>query len=130
MARQRLYETESQRKAARLEAQRQRRVKQNEADSSEMKPIDDAVKPIESAPSEPPSGFVHFRHQKHVPFALFDGHGRGTVRKHTDGKQYVMVARHEGTDLGELGIVTAADWQARLSQRCDHNLAGWQCHAC
>lgn len=75
-------------------------------------------------------GFVHFVHQPHVPMALFDGHGRGTVRTHSDGKQYVMVARHDGPDLGELGIVTAADWQARLGQRCGHGFAGWQCHTC
>ena len=77
-----------------------------------------------------PAEFVRFRHQPHVPMALFDGHGRGTVRTHTDGKRYVMVARHDGPDLGELGVVTAADWRARLAQRCGHNLAGWQCHAC
>ena len=124
---------------------------------SEMKPVDEVVQPVESAAGEaggfeddenvapsrdgieaakaPPvslrsPNFVHFRHQPHVPFKLFDGHGRGTVRAHKDGKQYVMVARHDGPDLGELGIVTAPDWQARLSQRCDHGLSGWQCHAC
>ncbi len=77
-----------------------------------------------------PAEFIRFRHCQHVPFALFDGHGRGTVRTHSDGKRYVMVARHDGPDLGELGIVTAADWSARLSRRCGHGLAGWQCHAC
>ena len=134
MAMPRKYDTEAQRKAARLEAQRLRRVKPIEADSSKMKPIDEEVKPIEAASaggtSDPPSCFVHFRHCPHVPLSLFDGHGRGTVRTHSDGRRYVMVARHDGPDLGELGIVTAADWQARLGQRCGHGFAGWQCHAC
>ena len=75
-------------------------------------------------------GFVRFRHQPHVPLSLFDGVGRGTIRTHTDGQQYVMVSRHAGSDLGELGIVMVADWQARLPQRCDHGLAGWACHSC
>ena len=77
-----------------------------------------------------PAEFVRFRHQPHVPFKLFYGHGRGTVRVHTDGKQYVMVSRHEGSDLGELGVVTATDWQARLGQRCEHGNSGWACHTC
>lgn len=74
------------------------------------------------------AGFVRFRHQPHVPIALFTG--RGTIRRHADGQGYVMVSRHAGSDLGELGVVTAADWQSRLSQRCDHGNAGWSCHTC
>ena len=76
------------------------------------------------------SGFVHFRHQPHVPLALFAGQGRGTVRRHTDGLDYVMVSRHAGSDLGELGVVAADDWIARLSQSCIHGNRGWSCHTC
>ncbi len=78
----------------------------------------------------PPSSFVPFRHQPHVPLALFDGFGRGTVRTHTDGRQYVLVSRHTGPDVGELGVVSATDWSVRLAQRCEHGHAGWSCHRC
>lgn len=73
--------------------------------------------------------FVPYKPQS-VPLALFEGYGRGTVRQHTDGERYVMVARHDGPDVGELGVVSHADWLARLDQRCAHGLAGWSCHAC
>lgn len=73
--------------------------------------------------------FVAYKPQN-VPLALFDGCGRGTVRTHTDGRRYVMVSRHVGPDVGELGVVTHADWLARLDQRCAHGHAGWACHAC
>lgn len=77
-----------------------------------------------------PSSFVPFRNQPHVPLSLFDGYGRGTVRTHTDGRQYVLVSRHVGPDVGELGVVSAADWSARLAQRCEHGHTGWSCHRC
>lgn len=73
--------------------------------------------------------FVAYKPQS-VPLALFEGCGRGTVRTHTDGRRYVMVARHDGPDVGERGVVAHADWLARLDQRCAHGLAGWSCHAC
>lgn len=69
--------------------------------------------------------FVPFRHQPHVPLALFDGAGRGSRRTHTDGRAYVLVARDD-----EHAVVTAADWGARLGQRCTHGHAGWSCHTC
>ena len=75
-------------------------------------------------------GFIRFRHQPHVPMSLFDGAGRGSPRRHTDGRDYVLVSRHAGSDLGELGIVSAADWSARLNQSCEHGQAGWACHGC
>lgn len=77
-----------------------------------------------------PTGFVRFAHQSHVPLSLFDGVGRGSQRTHNDGRRYVLVSRHEGPHLGELGIVSAADWHARLGQRCEHGHAGWSCHTC
>lgn len=73
--------------------------------------------------------FVAFEHQAHVPLSLFDGLGRGTIRRHTDGIDYVLVSRHVGPDVGELGVVSAADWSARLGQRCEHG-RGWACHSC
>lgn len=75
-------------------------------------------------------GFLRFRHQPHVPLSLFDGVGRGSPRPHADGVRYVLVSRHEGPHLGELGVVSAADWQFRLGQRCEHGHAGWACHTC
>lgn len=87
---------------------------------------------VDAAPqrSDVQSSFVPFRPQAHVPLALFDGFGRGTVRRHTDGIDYVLVSRHVGPDVGELGVVSAADWSARLGQRCEHGQAGWACHRC
>ena len=76
------------------------------------------------------AGFVRFVHQAHVPLALFAGHGRGTVRRHTDGRDYVMVSRHAGSDLGEVGIVNEIDWIVRLAQSCTHGHRGWSCHTC
>lgn len=100
-------------------------------ETANVVPIREGVEIVEAVPVSLRSpGFVSFRHQPHVPFALFDGQGRGVVRTHSDGKRYVMVARHQGPDIGELGIVTESDWRARLPQRCGHGLAGWQCHAC
>lgn len=74
--------------------------------------------------------FVPFRHQAHVPISLFDGAGRGSPRAHTDGHAYVLVSRHAGSDLGELGIVSLDDWHTRTAQACEHGLRGWSCHAC
>lgn len=116
--------------AERLAAYRSRQTVQPEAQSVR---IDDAPVRIEAETVQQPvriDGFVRFRHQPHVPFALFDGQGRGTLRTHTDGQQYVMVSRHAGSGLGELGVVTAHDWHARLGQRCEHGFTGWSCHTC
>ena len=89
--------------------------------------------PLEvEAPPRQPSGFVAFRDQAHVPHdgPLWAGAGRGTPRTY-QGAPYVLVAR--GTvdpDQLEHGVVTLADWSARLAQHCAHSLAGWSCHAC
>lgn len=115
MSRQRKWGSE----AERLAAYRSRQTVQPETVRIES----------ESVRIEKP-GFVHFRHQPHVSLAVFNGYGRGTVRSAPDGKQYVLVARHDGPDLGELGIVSAADWHARLGQQCEHGHVGWACHAC
>lgn len=89
------------------------------------------TEPVTLLPTEPSNvTLAPFRHQPHVPLSLFDGQGRGTVRTHTDGRAYVMVSRHAGSDLGELGIVSATDWHARLGQHCQHGHAGWSCHTC
>ncbi len=79
-------------------------------------------------------GFVAFRDQPHVPHdhtvAPWVGAGRGTPREYR-GALYVLVAR--GTPdpaMPEHGVVTDADWHARLAQHCQHNLAGWSCHSC
>ena len=89
------------------------------------------TRPVAEAPrASEAAGFVAFRHQPHVPLSLFASQGRGTVRRHMDGKDYVMVSRHAGSDLGELGVVAADDWLARLSQSCIHGNRGWACHTC
>lgn len=89
----------------------------------------DETKPVEPE-TKRNAAFVPYRTQPHVPLSLFDGFGRGTVRRHTDGRDYVMVSRHVGPDLGELGVVSAVDWSVRLGQRCEHGRAGWACHRC
>ena len=77
-----------------------------------------------TAPSLVP--FVDCPRVPHDPAAPpWRGAGRGTVTE-WQGAHYVLIAR----DGGEHGVVTAADWWARLPQRCEHNLAGWACHAC
>lgn len=91
--------------------------------------VTQVTNPGDETPNRTPPGFVAFRHQDHVPLALFDGVGRGSARQY-QGAGYVMVARHDGPHLGELGIVTAPDWLARLTQRCIHGYHGWACHAC
>jgi hypothetical protein len=118
MSRQRKWGSE----AERLAAYRSRQTVQPEAETvriGEQQPVR-----IEKP------GFVHFRHQPHVSLAVFNGYGRGMVRRGPDGRQYVLVARHDGPDLGELGIVTADDWHARLGQQCEHGHVGWACHTC
>lgn len=118
--------------AERLAAYRSRTDSPKRTDSIRTDSPNRTDTPIRTeAPVTPKKdGFVPYRNQPHVPLSLFDGFGRGTVRTHTDGRQYVMVSRHVGPDAGELGVVSAADWQARLDQRCTHGLAGWACHAC
>ena len=110
------------------------RAKRNETGVTkpcyETMPCDET--PCDETPCSdvPLPSFVPFRHQAHVPLALFDGFGRGTIRRHTDGRDYVLVSRHTGPDVGELGVVSATDWSARLGQRCEHGQAGWACHRC
>ena len=78
--------------------------------------------------------FVRFRDQPQVPHDCkadpWIGAGRGTVREYK-GRRLVLVAR--GTtdpDAPEHGVVTEADWTARLAQTCEHGLKGWSCHEC
>ena len=142
MAMPKKYASDADRKAARIEAQRQRRreaVKPIEAlaqvEAGTGKPIE-AVKPIEAetlddAASCPP-GFVAFEDCRHVPHdgPLWAGAGRGTPRTY-QGARFVLVAR--GTvdpEQPEHGVVTLADWSARLAQYCRHGFAGWSCHVC
>lgn len=127
MARPKKYASEVERRAAKLEAQRRRR----EAKTKIVLETDEAETHVEAQTpdeAETNSGFVAFRHQPHVPLSLFAG--RGSARTHTDGRRYVMVSRHTGPDLGELGVVTEADWLARLGQQCQHGHSGWACHEC
>ena len=122
MAMPKKYASDADRKAARIEAQRQRRR--------------EAVKPIEAetlddAASCPP-GFVAFEDCRHVPHdgPLWAGAGRGTPRTY-QGARFVLVAR--GTvdpEQPEHGVVTLADWSARLAQYCRHGFAGWSCRVC
>lgn len=132
MARPKKYASEAERKAA--EAERKRLLRMSgkpRPENSDVRETDEAETHVEAKPpDETNSGFVPFRHQPHVPLALFDGHGRGTVRTHTDGREYVMVSRHTGPDVGELGVISAADWSARLGQLCEHGHRGWACHEC
>lgn len=116
MARPKTYATDAERLAA-WRMKRNPETKRND----ETKPVEPETKRH--------AAFVPYKPQS-VPLALFDGCGRGTVRTHIDGRRYVMVSRHVGPDVGELGVVTHADWLARLDQRCAHGHAGWSCHAC
>lgn len=121
MARQRKWASE----AERLASYRARTDSPKRTDSDSIR-TDSAV----CTDSARTDSFVAFRHQAHVPLALFDGFGRGTIRRHTDGRDYVLVSRHVGPDVGELGVVSADDWTVRLGQRCEHGQAGWACHRC
>ena len=121
MARPKKWASDAQRKEAKLEAQRMRR---------EAKTPVEAEIEAETPSIEVLSGFVRFRHHPQVPLSLFDGVGRGSPKRHSDGAEYVLVARHEGPHLGEMGVVTADDWWGRLRQRCEHGFAGWSCHVC
>ena len=80
------------------------------------------------------SEFVAFVDQTHVPrdpmAPPWSGSGRGMPREH-NGKLFVLVARGSTDPVRpEHGVVTLADWHARLGQRCQHGLQGWACHAC
>lgn len=121
MARPKKYASDAERQAA-------HRAKRNETDVT--KPCHETLSRNETPALSRNDSFVPFRHQPHVPLSLFDGFGRGTVRTHTDGRQYVLVSRHTGPDIGEIGVVSADDWAARLGQRCEHWQAGWACHRC
>lgn len=91
-----------------------------------------------AAGGEPPgysARFVRFLDQVHVPHDPMSppwmGAGRGVARD-WQGRRYVLIARHRGAiDLSapEHGVVTEADYRARLAQRCAHS-AGWACHYC
>ena len=81
----------------------------------------------------PADGLVQFNDQPHVPHdgPLWIGAGRGTSREYK-GEHYVLVSRsvREAGEDDRHGVVTAADWNARLSQTCWHGLKGWACHVC
>ena len=96
--------------------------------------VADASRPpaVEAEPHAP--GFVAFRDCPDVPHDCradpWIGAGRGTERTYK-GRQYALVARGtHGQGEHEHGVVSAADWHARLPQRCAHGLAGWSCHGC
>lgn len=78
-------------------------------------------------------GFVSFRDQPHVPHdgPLWIGAGRGTSREYK-GEHYVLVSRsvREAGEDDRHGVVTDADWNARLPRTCWHGLKGWACHVC
>ena len=99
-----------------------------EAVTIEPEALDDATD--DAAPCSP--GFVAFKDCRHVPHdgPLWAGAGRGTPRTY-QGARFVLVAR--GTvdpTQPEHGVVTLADWSARLAQHCAHGFAGWSCHVC
>lgn len=77
--------------------------------------------------------FVAFRDCPDVPHdvtkAPWLGHGR-MVPVMYKGAEYVLIARHRAGDDTPDGVVTAADWHARLGQRCGHGRVGWACHGC
>lgn len=80
------------------------------------------------------SQLVAFVDQTHVPrdpmAPPWSGSGRGMPREH-NGKLFVLVARGSTDPVRpEHGVVTLADWHARLGQRCQHGLRGWACHCC
>ena len=82
----------------------------------------------------PTPGFVRFKDCPEVPHGPKDvpwlGAGRGVVREFR-GKRYVLVARGAvDFEAMEHGVVTEADFVARLDQRCEHKRLGWACHAC
>ena len=131
MARPRKWASDAERKAAKRINGRPSEINgQTESVAEHADGINGHEPNKRTRPDAEPPGFVRFVHQPHVPLSLFASHGRGTVRRHTDGRDYVMVSRHAGSDLGELGVVAADDWIARLSQSCIHGNRGWSCHTC
>ena len=111
--------------AERMAAKRGRVNEHEQASSVRIDRVNEQVERVNEQ-----ADFIPFRHQPHVPMALFNGTGRGSPRTHSDGKSYVLVSRHAGSDLGELGIVSAHDWHGRLAKRCGHGHHGWSCHTC
>lgn len=93
------------------------------------------VAPIRTTPDTGNrSEFVAFVDQAHVPrdpmAPPWSGSGRGMPREHK-GQLFVLVARGSTDPVRpEHGVVTLADWHARLGQRCQHGLRGWACHCC
>ena len=151
MARPKKWASEAERLAAKVAAQMARR----EAKTSSVKPKREAETTGHAADAEQPADaptvadslqsgqnpdtgnrpeFVSFVDQAHVPrdpmAPPWSGSGRGMPREHK-GQLFVLVARGSTDPVRpEHGVVTLADWHARLGQRCQHNLAGWSCHAC
>lgn len=158
MARPKKWASEAERLAAKLEAQRRRREAEmkpkpvlkpkREAETREAETGHDAgteqpadaptvagVAPIRTNPDTGNrSEFVAFVDQAHVPrdpmAPPWSGSGRGMPREHK-GQLFVLVARGSTDPVRpEHGVVTLADWHARLGQRCQHGLRGWACHCC
>lgn len=133
MARPKKYRNQAERQAAyRARSVTETGPESNETGDNvtETAPESDVMAELEQVSRDETPGFMAFRPQTKVPFELFDGYGRGIVRTHTDGKQYVMVSRHVGGEELEVGVVTAEDWRVRLDQVCRHGYQGWACHRC
>ena len=130
MARQKKWKNE----AERLAAYRAARTDSAESVRNEYPIRTESATRTDSPRTDCGPVFVAFRDQAHVPHnCMADpwiGAGRGTPRTY-QGAPYVLVAR--GTvdpTQPEHGVVTLADWSARLAQHCAHGFAGWSCHVC
>ena len=133
MARQKKWRNEAERLAAYRATRTGQSVQPIRTDSAESVRFEDPIRTESAIRTESPrTDFVAFADCPHVPHdgPLWAGSGRGTPRTY-QGAQYVLVAR--GTvdpTRPEHGVVTLADWSARLTQRCGHGFAGWACHVC
>lgn len=126
MARQKKWASEAERLAA---------YRANRTESVQPIRTDDPIRTETPIRTQSVHGqFVAFVDQSHVPrdsmATPWSGSGRGMPREY-NGQMFVLVARGT-TDPArpEHGVVTLADWHARLAQHCPHNLAGWSCHSC
>ena len=61
-----------------------------------------------------------------INIKMFEGRGRMSP---VNG--YVMVSKRSEPNGNTVnGVVTEADWRARLDKICTHGLAGWACKEC
>ena len=61
-----------------------------------------------------------------VDLKMFEGKGRGVP---VNG--FVMISRRSNPNGDtEHGVVTEADWRARLKNKCSHGFWGWSCKDC